>query len=272
MEELFKVIYEDGDILALNKPSDLACHPTKGDVYSSLISRLRLYLGPGAEAHMINRLDRETSGVLLVGKCREAAAELRRIWERREVFKTYLAIVHGWPASDSGVISAALGKDEKSELAIKDCVRPDGAEARTDFQVLKRFLKQLPGASTSPGTDEENPAPARRFSLMEVVAATGRKHQIRIHLQHAGHSIVGDKMYGGDEDLYLALVQHRLTPEQRAKLILPCQALHARELRFTWREREFVFQAEPERWFAEFHSVDAGEALPPPSMNRVASD
>ena len=81
---------------------------------------------------------------------------------------------------------------------------------------------------------------------------TGRKHQIRIHFSHIGHPIVGDKLHGGDEDFYLALVEDRLTPEQRRRLILPHHALHAREVRFAWRGQQKVFRAEPEPWFVNW--------------------
>jgi 23S rRNA pseudouridine1911/1915/1917 synthase len=232
---LFDIIHEDAGLLVINKPAGLVCHPTKGDELSSLISRVRLHLGAGAQPQLVNRLDRETSGLVLVAKTETAARELRRLWESRRVVKEYLAIVHGHPAADRGTIDAPLGRDESSRVAIKDCVRPDGASARTDFVVQSRF-------SRAEGS----------FTLVQLLPHTGRKHQLRIHLAHLDHPIVGDKIYGGDEDLYLALVQDRLTAAQRARLILPYHALHARELRFAWRGAEAVFHAEPEPWFTGF--------------------
>ena len=228
--KLFDVIHEDADLLVINKPAGLACHPTKGDEYSSLISRVRLHVGPDVKPQMINRLDRETSGVTIVVKNPETALRMRRAWENRDVQKRYLAIVHGHVVAD-GVIDAALGKDEASEVAIKDTVRADGAASTTRYRVLSRF-ERAEGA----------------FTLLEVEPLTGRKHQIRIHLHHIGHPIVGDKMYGLDTNMYLDFVKYRLTEEQKRKLILPHQALHAASLVIEGR----TFRAEPEEWFRSF--------------------
>jgi 23S rRNA pseudouridine1911/1915/1917 synthase len=239
VEKLFDIIYEDADLLVVNKPAGLVCHPTKNGEMSSLIGRARLYLKDSAPPHLINRLDRETSGVVLIAKNPTAAGALGKILESRAIEKEYLAIVHGHVSENRGSINAPLGKDEKSTVVVKDCVRPDGAQARTEFFVERKFSRD-----------------GRDFSLLKILPLTGRKHQIRIHLAHIGHPIVGDKLYGGDEDCYLALAQNRLTDEQRAKLIFENHALHARALKFSWRGGQVEFACEPEPWFARFLSAD----------------
>ena len=187
----------------------------------------------------MNRLDRETSGVVLIAKNSDAAGELGKILEGRAIEKEYLAIVHGRLREDHGLIDAPLGKDEHSIVAVKDCVRPDGAASQTEFWVEQKFSRA-----------EGN------FTLLRIVPRTGRKHQIRIHLAYFGHVIVGDKLYGGDEDLYLALVENRLTKTQRAKLILENHALHARAIKVLWRRKSVEFSCEPESWFKEFLDAD----------------
>jgi 23S rRNA pseudouridine1911/1915/1917 synthase len=304
---VLNILHEDAGLLVVNKPAGLVCHPTKGDEFSSLISRARLYLNgtpasgpapanqlstlnaqpstgavapkpgegggevvcslqpsaPSLRPFLVNRLDRETSGVVLIAKNSETAGELGKIWEARAVQKEYLAIVHGHVRDDHGLIDAPLGKDERSAVAVKDCVRPDGAPSQTEFWVESRFTRfsgvgiggqQNDGGKfplSARGTGEEGRGEVG-FSLLRLIPRTGRKHQIRLHLAHLGHPIVGDKLYGGDEDLYLALVENRLTPEQHTRLILPNQALHARAVRFIWRGRPMEFSCAPEPWFAEF--------------------
>ena len=237
LEKLFEIIREDAEWLVINKPADLVCHPSKNGEMSSLIGRVRLHLGPEARPHLVNRLDRETSGVTVIAKTDAVARELRQLWEKRAVQKEYLAIVHGQVRPDRGMIDAALGKDEHSRVAIKDCVCSDGAPAQTEFQVERRFA-----------------CAEGEFSLLRVFPRTGRKHQIRIHLAHLGHAIVGDKIYGADEDAYLALVENRLTAGQRRTLVFSNHALHARAVRFEWRGQPVEFSCEPEKWFAEFAS------------------
>jgi 23S rRNA pseudouridine1911/1915/1917 synthase len=278
---VLSIIHEDADLLVINKPAGLVCHPTKDGPLSSLIGRLRLYVG--GDAWLINRLDRETSGVTVAAKSAEVSGELGKLWEQRAVQKEYRAIVHGFVAHDAGVIELPLGKDEKSQIAIKDCVRNDGATARTNFYVERHFsrptnagrasLPTSPDARTQiepPMSFEKFQIPnsklqedfsartghySRPFTLLRVVPHTGRKHQIRIHLAAIGHPVVGDKLYGGDEDLYLAFVQRRLTEEQQSRLILENHALHAQSLAFAWRDAPRLYTAPPDTAFAAFAQI-----------------
>ncbi len=248
MRALLEVVHEDEGLIIVNKPAGLVCHPTKGDVYSSLISRVRLYCSRygNTSIHMVNRLDRETSGLVLIAKTDLTASAMRRRWELGEVAKTYVAIVEGRVTQQEGEIDLPIGPDVSSPVAIKGCVRADGAPSRTLFrrrQILRRE-----------GMD---------YSVLQVFPKNGRKHQIRIHLAHFGHPIVGDKIYGWDEQCYLAFVESRLDAEQRSRLKLENHALHAGRLE--WEENEIRRQfevlpnVEMQRFISEAESV-AGRA------------
>lgn len=265
------VLYEDDVLLVVNKPAGLVCHPTKGDEFSSLISRVRLYLGSERPAHLVNRLDRETGGLVLVAKEAGAAGELGRLMEHRTVSKRYLTIVHGELNVLTGVIREPLGKALASEVVIKDAVREGGVPAETEFRVLGTwnvdrplateecralalFGAQFGVAATRVFGSESwcQSLVGRNFSLLEVHPRSGRKHQIRIHCAHLGHPIVGDKIYGPNERHYLDFVRDCLSEGGWMELMLPCQALQAVELRLEWRGRQWVFSTVPEPWFQEF--------------------
>lgn len=202
-------------------------HPTRPGDATTLLDGLEALcifeLANGGQLSLINRLDRETSGIVLVAKHKEAARELGIAMEKREFRKSYHAIVWGWPEQDDFTIDAPIlrkGEVKDSPIWVKQIVHPDGKEARTRFTVERRFEK-----STTNGS---------HFSLLRCFPETGRMHQIRVHSQHAGHSIVGDKIYGPDEGCYLKFIETGWTPELEETLLLNRQALHASG--FGWKE------------------------------------
>lgn len=198
-------------------------HPTRPDGALTLLGAIEelcaFELANGGRISLINRLDRETSGIVIAAKHREAARCLGRAMERREFHKEYRAIVWGWPEADEFAVDGPLlrqGEVGPSAIWVKQRVHPDGKQARTRFEVERRFER-----ATSNGD---------RFALVRCLPETGRMHQIRAHAQHAGHPIVGDKIYGRDERAYLAFIETGWTIELERRLVLPRQALHASAL------------------------------------------
>jgi 23S rRNA pseudouridine1911/1915/1917 synthase len=139
--------------------------------------------------------------------------------QRQRFRKEYLAIVWGWPEWEGKIVDAPLDRQRKhqaSTIWLKRMIYPGGAPARTEFHVERRFAR-----STTAGD---------KFSLIRAIPHTGRTHQIRVHLSSIGHPIVGDKIYGPDERLYLQFIETGWTPELAQRLLLPRQALHSAKL------------------------------------------
>jgi 23S rRNA pseudouridine1911/1915/1917 synthase len=180
---------------------------------------LAFEIANGGQVSIVNRLDRETSGLVLVAKTAAAARHFGLLMQRQRFAKEYLAIVSGWPAWNDHTIDAPLdrqGKHGSSAIWLKQAINPKGAAATTELRVIRRFCR-----NTSAGN---------HFALVQAIPATGRTHQIRVHLASLGHAIVGDKIYGPDEQLYLRFIETGWTRELEEKLLLPRHALHASRL------------------------------------------
>ena len=232
----------------MDKPPFLLVHPTKPGGAPTLWKQLRELLvfeiANGGQVSIVNRLDRETSGLVLVAKTPAAARKFGLLMQRRRLRKQYLAIVSGWPEWETKVVDAPLdrqGKHQKSEIWLKQMIHPAGAAAETEFRVERRFRRsggRAPPLATAepvdgggrPGAPLGNFREVDQFSLIRAIPRTGRTHQIRVHLASIGHPIVGDKIYGPDEQLYLRFIETGWTRELERRLLLQRHALHSAKL------------------------------------------
>lgn len=194
------ILFEDSSILVLSKPPGLVVHPAAGNESGTLVNAL-LFHDPVFQdlerAGIVHRLDKDTSGVMVVAKSAGAMVELKRQFKARETEKEYLALVWGVPPP-SGRIETLIGRHprHRKKMAV---LKEGGREAVSNFKVLERFAE---------------------MSWVQVGIETGRTHQIRVHMKHLGHSIVGDIVYGRSRKNSLSLVPDR-------------QMLHAAKLEFT---------------------------------------
>lgn len=206
----FGVLHQDGQLIAIDKPAGLPVHATARYHKNTLTALLRDRYPQGQVPRLCHRLDRETSGVMLLARDRAAEVALKEALAARAVQKQYLAIVWGDLAA-TRTVDAPIGPHPESGIRVKMCVRDDGLPAVTRIEPLSR---------------------RGRYSLVAAWPKTGRQHQIRVHLEHIGCSIVGDKLYGPDPSLMLEHLETGWTEQLAAQLELPRHALHAASLTF----------------------------------------
>ncbi len=250
-----EIVYEDDHLMAINKQANLVVHPARGVWTGTLVNGLVYYgkkwstLNGEWRPGILHRLDRNTTGVMLIAKSDEAHWRVARQFENRTIQKTYLCVAHGVPELLSDTIDMPIGKDRyvREKQAIRK-IENGGRSAITHYQVMETFLPGQEGvrgsgfgvqgakSGSSPNpeprtpnplilhpsnfhNDKHYPLPKEGFSLIKLTPKTGRTHQLRVHLSHIGYPIVGDTMYGG------RTIEH-------GEFKFARQALHAYEITF----------------------------------------
>lgn len=216
------ILLEDEHLLVINKPGWLVCHPSKNGPLSSLVGAAREWCGV-ERLHLVSRLDRETSGLVVLAKNTLWARELQVALAQRRVSKSYRAILEGELAEEK-VVDAGLASDRNSEIVVRQKVTFGriGKSAVTEFHPL---------------------AVCNGYTVAEVIPVSGRKHQIRAHADWLGHRVVADKLYGPDEQLYLEFVNHGWTERHAELLPMHRQALHALRMTFDLESGPLTFTA-----------------------------
>lgn len=214
------IVYEDEDLAVINKPAGMMVHAgagatedqrNRGTLVNALLHHFSTLSAVGGEMRpgIVHRLDKETSGLIVVAKNDEAHRKLAAQFARREVKKTYIALVHGWPKKDRGTISSSISRDpvRRTRMTTRG---PGGRDAVSHYSVLRRL-------DTAFG----------KFTLLEIKIDTGRTHQIRVQMASLGHPVVGDALYGAPREMRAR--RGRATDEGGA-ISLPRNFLHAARL------------------------------------------
>lgn len=208
------ILYEDGHLVAINKPPAMVVHPGKGHLYGTLVAALihrfdqLSHVGGDARPGIVHRLDRDTSGVIVVAKTDRAHMTLAEQFQNRVVEKEYFAIVAGVPDRDRDIIEQPIGihPHQRDKMAIR-AGHASSREARTFYELARRFVG---------------------FATVKVLPQTGRTHQIRLHLAHVGCPVLCDKLYGGRSQITLGEIRDG---REDGEVLLARQALHARRLK-----------------------------------------
>jgi 23S rRNA pseudouridine1911/1915/1917 synthase len=217
------IVYEDDDLAIVNKAAGMMVHAgagatedqrNRGTLVNALLHHFATLSAVGGEMRpgIVHRLDKETSGLIVVAKNDDAHRKLAEQFARREVKKTYIALVHGWPKKDRGTISASISRDRIRRIRMTTR-GSGGRDAVSHYAVIRRL-------DTSFG----------KFALVEVKIDTGRTHQIRVHMASLGHAVVGDALYGAPREMR---ARRGRATDEGAAISLPRNFLHAAQLELT---------------------------------------
>ncbi|MCG9129496.1 RluA family pseudouridine synthase [Candidatus Poribacteria bacterium] len=221
------ILFEDSHLIVLNKPAGMLVHPASGVNSGTLVNALLSHcndlsgIGGVERPGIVHRLDKDTSGILVVAKTDVVHRNLSKQFEEHTITRQYVAVVCGIPEEISGTIDAQIARSRRDRRRMTT-VKSDGRRAITHFQVLEIY---------------------GRFALVQLTLETGRLHQIRVHLRHIGHPVAADPIYGGE---HRALGDAETNPLKHALLSLKRQALHARTLKFKHpvTDEQMYFSAE----------------------------
>jgi len=232
VNEHFSVVDQGDGWILVDKASPLIVHPANNrGIETSLLGGVSAYLAYeiacGAKLSIINRLDRETSGLVLLATRKSVAREMSRAMERRLVKKNYSAIVMGWPVWDETIVDAPIirmGEVAESEIYVRQMVHELGKESKTKFMVQRRYTID-----------------GKKVALLKVEPLTGRMHQIRVHAAYLGHALLGDKIYS-EPAVYIDFIGSGFNEAMLKQLLMRRHALHACGLSLTFSNNEFCWE------------------------------